>query len=217
MTQQVLFFGFVIIFILYYITIIKFQKKALFFTLVIVAIVYILYIRNVEKEKKEMNNISTFISNVENDLVHESEIPEDKVFSVHKTPKNINFIKKFPDFQNILYELRYLKKYDKPLYDKIVTYLEYFLRMHYKIMIGKYDFALSYQSIKDVRNELLNTLKTIPYNVPEMSSFEKNTELIRSITFNYIRTLFHKYPVQHFSYKAPFEHDTNKNNQYHAF
>jgi hypothetical protein len=216
-SQQNLFFVFVIVFILYYITIIKFQKKALFFTLIIIAVLFALYQQRVDKEKKQMNNVSTFISNVEDSLIHDSEIPEDKVFPLHKVPKKLSFIKKFPDFQQLLYELRSLKTYDKSLYDKIVSYIEFFLRIHFKVMIGKYDHKLYYPILKDIRNELLNTTKTIVFNVPNDSSLEKNTEHLKNITYRYMKTLYHKYPLSHITYKAPFENDTNKNNHYHAF
>lgn len=213
-----LFFVFVIVFMLYYITIIKFKKKIFFFTLIILFVLYTFYQQKIEKEKKKKKNITTFISNVEDNLIHDSEIPEDKVFYLHKVPKKLRFLKQFPDFQKLLYDLRSLKKYDRALYDKIVCFIEFFLKVHFKVMIGKYEYKLYYPILRDIRNELLNTTKTIVFNVPnDDSSLEKTFESLKDITYRYMKILYHKYPVTHFTYKAPFENDTYKNNHYHAF
>ena len=212
MLEHNIFISFVVIFL---ITFVNFQQKTRFFVLVIVFIIFIIYNRNTQKPN---NNINTYISNIEKELPRETEIPEDKIFSIHKIPTNIQFIKKNIQIQKLLYDIRFLKIYDRPLYDKIISYIEYFFKIHYMIMTGKYNSNLYFSTLKDIRHELLNTMKTIVFNVPVIDDvLEKTLESIRAITFRYMRMLYHKYPTSHMFYKAPFELDNQKNNLYHIF
>ena len=103
--------------------------------------------------------------------------------------------------------------------------------MHYKMMLGKYDFGLYFPIIKDIRGELLNTMKTIYFNIPKQSKVlsipdmdvyvDKQIELVQAFTLKYLKILYHKYAKTQqalgVGYKAPHEHDRYKSDMYHMF
>jgi hypothetical protein len=222
-----IFLIFVIGFFIYYNLFINRDSQGNFFIISILIILYILYLQKITINEKNNNNITKHINDLEKELNHDYEIPENKIYFIHKTPRNIRYIKKTQDIQQVIYDIKFLKTFDSALYEKIISYLEYFLKVHYKIMLGKYDFELYFSVLKDIRNEILNSMKTIYFNIPTISTtiYIKNLDTyieqriikIQSITLKYIKIAFHKYNKNNLTYQAPFEYDKLKDSHYNLF
>ena len=85
---------------------------------------------------------------------------------------------------------------------RLVTFIESFLRIHYKILISKYEFKLYYQVLKDIRNEIMNIIKGVYFNIPQISNVVdinnldeyvyKRSRLLQSRTYRYLKTLYQK-------------------------
>jgi outer membrane lipoprotein-sorting protein len=188
---------------------------------------YTLRSQQKKKAEKKSANIASYITTKEKQIATDSEIPENKIYFIHKTPRSLKFLQKTQDIRQIVYDLKFLEIYDKSLYEKILSYVEYFLKIHYKVMIGKYEFDYYFPILKDVRNEVLNTMKTIYFNIPkktrildieDMDSFvDERIALMQAKTYKYMKVLFHKYQRNHVFYQAPFEHDRMKDKYYHVF
>lgn len=191
------------------------NPRSLFFIGTIFIIIYVYYKNNLQKVKTKDQTISKIVNDTDR-----YEIPEDKIFSIHKIPQNLKFIQSSAEFKSILYDLNFLRRYDDNSYEKIVAYLEYFLRLHYRMMMGKYSFNSYFPILLDIRNELLNTLKAAYYNIPRNwdNTLEVNIIKIRGKTSRMIRTLHHKYGGgTHLNYEAPFGYDSMKDDRYHMF
>jgi len=232
-----IFIVFLIGFILYYNLFINRDINGVFFMFVILIVLYIIYINKKTIDEKKNSNLNKHINDFEKILDHDYEIPEDKIYFIHKTPRNLKYIKKNDDIKQIIYDIKFLKIYDQALYEKIVSYLEYFLKVHYKVMLGKYDFELNFQILKDIRIEILNSMKTIYFNIPNISTIidiknmdnyiEQRIIKIQSITMKYLKIAYHKYKknnidgfgkfVSHMSHEAPFEYDEMKDKHYNIF
>lgn len=223
---------FLIGFILYYNLFINRDINGIFFMIVILIVLYILYLNKTTVDRKNNNNVNKHIDNLEKKIGNDYEIPDNKIYFIHKTPRNIKYIKRTEDIKEIVYDLQFLQIYDEFLYEKIVSYLEYFLKIHYKVMLGKYDFKLNFQVLKDIRNEILNLMKTIYFNIPNISTIldiknldnyiEKRIIKIQSITMKYLKIVYNKYKyknnnISHIIYEAPFEHDEMNDRHYNIF
>jgi len=225
---------FLIGFMLYYNIFINRDINGIFFIFVILIVLYILYLNKKTIDEKKNNNLNKHIDDFEKTLNHDYEIPENKIYYIHKTPRSIKYIKKNEDIKQIIYDIRFLKIYDGALYEKIVSYLEYFLKVHYKVMLGKYDFELHFQVLKDIRSEILNSMKTIYFNIPNISTIldiknidnyiEQRIIKIQSITMKYLKIVYHKFKnngngiyVSHMIHEAPFEHDKMQDRHYNIF
>lgn len=221
------FIVFLVCFIVYYFVVVNKDPKGVFFIMVSFIVVYSLYAREKARNEKKNASVDSFITAKEIGL-NGHEIPEDKTLYVHKLPRNLKFVKKTKEFRDVLYDLRFLEYYDFAMYEKMLAYVEHFLRLHYKVMIGKYDFEHYFPILKDIRNEIMNTMKTMVFNTPSLNStyvdvadleafIDERVIVMQSITYKYIRSLYHKYNKVHMSYNAPYENDVMKDMHYHVF
>lgn len=225
--QENIFIVFLIAFLIYYFIVIKRDFRGVFFILSTLIILYVVYDKQRTKEEKKNSGIVEFIENKEKTL-DKSEIPTNKFVSIHKLPGDLKYLKRSDDLQKIVFELKFLEKYDKGLYDKIIGYLEHFLILHYKIMTGRYKFENYFPILKDIRNEILNSMKSIIFNTPRSKSTfldKDNVEqfiddkiiMVQAITYKYMKSLFHKYKIKHMNYNPPFENDMMNDKYYHIF
>jgi len=195
-----------------------------FFFIIILAVIGYFYYLQYQKINKTTNTTSSLMETLEKELSDKHELSDTNIYPVHKTPKNIRFLKKNEEFQQILYDLKFLKIYDNALYNKLTSLIEYFLKIHFKIMIKKYDFDLWYPVLKDIRAEILNTMKSIYLNIPNVSTIlyikdldvylEKRIRIVQAITYRFIKIVCHKYNK---SYKPPHEVDFTQDSHYALF
>jgi len=222
-----MFVVFLIGFLVYYNIFINRDAKGVFFIIVTLIVIYMYYQQKRTYDEQKNNNLNKHINDLEKTLNHDNEIPENKIYFVHKTPRNIKHIKKSEDIQQIIYDLKFLKIYDAALYEKIVSHIEYFLRLHYKVMLGKYDYETNFSVLKDIRNEILNSMKTIYFNIPTISItidiknldkyIEQRIIKMQSITGKYLKIVYNKYGKNHLTLEAPFEYDNLKEKHYNIF
>lgn len=224
--NNIFIFFIILLFIFYNLFIIR-DVKILFFIIIISIIAYILYDKRKTRDIVKDRNKIEYIDNIEKQLNHDYEIPENKIYHIHKTPRNIKYIKKNEDIKNIIYDLKFLQIYNKELYEKFISYFEYFLKIHYNVMLEKYDYRTYFSILKDIRNEILNIMKSIYFNVPKISTIidipdldkyiEKRILIIQSITYKYMKIAYNKYSQDHVTYNAPFEYDSMKDDRYDLF
>jgi hypothetical protein len=183
-----------------------------------------MYLRTLKSKKIKNKDIDVFFVNVEKELATEYEVPENKIFYIHKTPRNLKFIKKTDEYKNVLYDIKFIQIYDRALFNKLVTYIEYFLKVHYKVMLGYYNFKLYYQVLRDIRSEILNIMKTSYFNLPNVSTIinipdinvymEEKIKIVQAITYRYMKIVCQKHDK---AFKPPNEYDIAKDNKYALF
>ena len=227
--ENLLVIFFLALFLFYNLFISK-DAKTVFFIVILVAIFYMLRFQNQKDKRRNTKELDNFVDIKEKELANDSEIQDPKNFRIHKTPKSLKYLKTSPELLKLVYNLRFINLYDKALYDKILSYIEYFMKIHYNIMIGYYDFQTYFPIIKDLRFELLNLMKTGTLNLPKQSTIlpiddldkymEKKTAFIQSLTYKYIKILHHKYggsKTNVLNYEAPNNFDPLSDNQYDMF
>ena len=224
-----LFLVYIFVFYLFYLLFIQRDINITFFVILITVICVILYWQNLNRISDKDKNISKLLLEIQKDLSVEYEIPEKKIFAIHKTPRNLKYLMKKDEYVKIIYDLKFLKIYEKQLYYKLISYVNYFLKMHYNTMLEKYDYKLYFPILKDLRNEILNIMKSIHFNTPDISTIlevpnlddfiNKRTKLMQALTYKYLKVIYHKFNKDRtFShYNAPFENDYTKENHYELF
>lgn len=228
--ENLLLIFFLALFLFYNLFITK-DVKALFFIFILIGIFYMWRMQN-QKQKLTNNNkeLSSFIDGKEKELGNDSEIYDAKNFRIHKTPRNLKYLKTSPELLKFVYNLRFINLYDKALYDKLLSYIEYFMKIHYNMMIGYYDFQTYFPIIKDLRFELLNLMKTTTFNLPKQSTIlpvedldkymDEKTAFIQALTYRYLKIVHHKYggeKTNTLSYESPYSFDPANSDQYNMF
>ncbi len=203
--------------------VIKNLAERFFFITLFVILCYMYYERSKKGKIKNMDK-NNLLSNISKELGNDFEVTNSPVFFIHKTPRSLKFINKHDELKNIVYNLKFLQIYDRALYNRIIICLEYYLKIHYKVMLGKYDFNLYYPMLVDVRNEILNDMKSVYFNIPTISTIididnldnyvEKHIRLVQSITYKLLKILCNKYGKD---CKPPFGFDKIKDDHFSLF
>jgi len=106
---------------------------------------------------KELDNIDTV-----NDFILDS----NDIYPIYKKPKKFLFIKKDDYLKKIIYDLRFIKKYDRGDYIKLIILIENFLKIYYNLIIDRYD--IDYVDVLlDVRKEILNVMYNFKVDAPQ--------------------------------------------------
>jgi hypothetical protein len=212
------------VFLILFIYIIQDFNQRLFAIIILILLVYLYYLKTLKSATTKDVNRNTFIDKIEKDLSVGLEIPENSIFFIHKTPTNLKYIKKTEELLQVLYEIKFLSIYNRELFYKLISYIEYFLKIHYKMMLGKYEFKIYYQILRDIRIEILNIMKGSYYSLPNISTIltipdinaymEKRIRTVQAVTYRYLKIICHKYKQP---FKPPAEFDVAKDNHYALF
>ena len=228
--QDNLMIVFVLALFVFYNLFIKKDPKAIFFIFILFLIFYVLRRQYQTEKEKDETDLTNFIKKKEKELSNDFEIPDPKNFRIHKTPKSLKYLRTSPDLLKVVYDLKFINLYDKALYNKFLSYMEYFMKIHYNMMIGYYDFETYFQIIKDVRFEILNMIKSTTFNLPKQSTvlpiddldnyMDEKLAFIQARTYKYIKILHHKYSSKKTStmrYESPYDFDPGSNEHYNLF
>lgn len=229
--QQIITYFVSVFIVLYLYSFIQYDNTSNFFILSILIIVLLINNHNKSDNIRHQNEIQQYIDDIEQTVVSHStpEMMLETVYKVHKPLKSLRFIKNNNDATKLVYYLRFLMIYDREGYLDFIIYLEYFLKLHFNIMIEKYDVETNYLILKDVRYELLNVLQTATYSIPNVSKVFDGKNLdermhtaifkLQALTYRYVKIVYKKYHevLGHEDYKGTKKYDTLKNNKYHMY
>lgn len=176
------------------------------------------------KQKKQLKQgIELYIEELEKD-VQNHRTPEmvlEHVYVIHKPLKDLYHIKKNNVFKDVMYKLRFLQIYEKQQYFDIVVMAEYFLKIHFNMMIGKYDYQTYFVIMQDIRQEMINSLYSCYFNIPKYSKTFDSQNLerdlkwcihqLQSITFKLTKIIRNKYQLS----DDINTYDLYKNSRYH--
>jgi len=201
------------------------------FIVMFIFIVYTLTVMNKEEDKTQKNDIDVFINDMQ-ELVTKHDTQEmivNTVYKIHKPLKDLRYIKSSKEMQESLYSMRFLLTYDKEDFIDLVVLIEYFFKIHFNVMIGKYDVHTYYAILKDLRKEILNAMHSSFFDIPQYSTtfdspdlikqLQTATKRVQAITYRYLKVLSHKYRNQlfHDTYKDASGIDPQRNARYDIF
>jgi hypothetical protein len=221
---------FIVLFVIYYMTIVIKDYKGVFFIIILFAVIYIQYINKktlipenfnsfLKNILKKENNSNLFLDNKETELINDKNGIEENTFYTRKSLNNIKFIKNSKEINHELFRLKIIEKYDKELFNKIIYLTEHFLKLHYKIMMGFYEFEQHFNVIKDIRQNLLNHIKSIVYVTPKIDEELINDicDNIQGLTHRYLKILQLKYKKSQYIESPPYEYDPSQNNNFNIY
>lgn len=200
---------FIIIAFLYNIVV---YRSNLVIIVMFVIILYFMYLYDFQNRftNKDFKNIDEIITdhstnfiNKELELIQEDEyyIDSNDIYPIYKKPKKFLFLKKDKYLEKILYDLRFIQKYDKGDYLKLIILIENFLKTYYNLIIDRYD--IDYIDILlDIRKEILNIMYNFKVDAPQYDKknryihnvIQDNIIKMQSYTYQKIKNINKKYP-----------------------
>lgn len=126
----------------------------------------------------------------------------DDIFPVYKGPKTLKYLKRVVGIREICEELHFLIFYEFDMLLDVLIYLDYFFKIHYKTMLGKYDSCTYIPILLDLQKVIINNLATFVFKIPNRSKIvdkdldklmSSKISQIQSITSRYLNIITNKY------------------------
>lgn len=202
-----------------------------FFIISIIVISFLINNHSKTDNVSKQHEVNQYINDIENTVITHStpQMILETVYKIHKPLKSLRFIKNNKEAIQLIYYLRFLMIYDREGYLDIIVYLEYFLKLHFNMMIEKYDVETNFRILKDIRREILNGLLASCFNIPTISKVFDSKDLdrrmqiaimkVQALTYRYLKIIYKKYHsiLLNESYKGTVEYDTMNNQYYHMY
>jgi hypothetical protein len=128
------------------------------------------------------------------------------IYFVNKAPNTIKYILMNEDIKGILEDFHVISLYQEDLLADIIILTEYFCKVHFNVVIGKYDACTYSDILKDIQREILQKLSITIFNIPSISTMvdipDINTYIdtkkrdLHALTNKYMNILKHKYNEQ---------------------
>lgn len=132
-------------------------------------------------------------------------IDSNEIYPIYKKPKKFLFLRKDKYIEKIIYDLRFIEKYDKGDYIKLIILIENFLKIYYNLIIDRYD--IDYVDILlDTRKEILNIMYNFKVDAPQYNrkqeyihnKIQDNIVKIQSYTHKKLKNITKKFPKVQF-------------------
>ena len=171
-----------------------------------------------ELKEKHINEI------VEKDISHHKNnnfyIDNSNIYKIFKKPNKFTFLQKNKYLEEVIYDLRFIEKYDRADFFRMLILMNDFLKIYYNIIIDKYD-ETNIDILVDIRLELLNTIYNFIVDCPIYSQNKKkridihiynNLLKVQSYTYKKLKNLNKKYPNFNVKNPRPYNKDTMEDN-----
>lgn len=136
-------------------------------------------------------------------MVRDKPVFSGSMFFLHKGPQRLRYILMNEDAKGVIEDLDFIRKYNPEVLADAIIYLEYFFKVHYNVMIQKYDPCTYITILQDVSKACLNTLARSTFNIPKVSTIidipdldeymEGKIRALQAIMESYMQVLKNKY------------------------
>tara|TARA_B100000795_G_scaffold268556_1_gene255749 strand:- start:3593 stop:4252 length:660 start_codon:yes stop_codon:yes gene_type:complete len=114
---------------------------------------------NDEKTCKELQLIKD-IENIE-------QINTNNLYTHNNKNKNIKFMKENEEFINIIYNIRFIKKFDKTRHNNIIINMNKLMKIYMYILSDRYEINTYLPIFNDTKDNILELLYSIIFVVPD--------------------------------------------------
>lgn len=180
------------------------QSSSLLITIMIIMILayYIdIYLRH--QQTVENNAFKTSTDKLKNDVKDMVEVSAYNVY-IKENNKQLKYLVKNKNLMTILHNIRFMKKFNKAVYNKIVMYMDKLMKIYVYILADRYDTNTFLPLFSDVKNQILEQMYSYIFIIPEsfkhtygfdphvefdksIADFIKKTNAMQSIIENYAK------------------------------
>ena len=174
----------IILAIIYYI--LSKNKSSILLSIIIIIIAFY-YVNNYIKEtdiKYKTNTIKKEEKIIEEvkDIV---ELSTDN-FYINKNDKNVKYLIKNKEFMDILFNIRFIKKFDKTRYSNMIIYMDKLMKIYIYILADRYDINTYLPIFTDIKNSIIEIIYSLIFVVPNkfkhIYGFDPQVEIDKSLS-----------------------------------
>jgi len=154
---------------------------------IIIIIIAFYYINNYTKENDAKYKVDT-IKKEEKILKEVKDIVELSTdnFYINKNNKNVKYLIKNKEFMDILFNIRFIKKFDKTRYSNMIINMDKAMKIYIYILADRYDINTYLPIFTDIKNNILEIFYSLIFVVPNkfkhIYGFDPQVEIDKSLS-----------------------------------
>jgi hypothetical protein len=174
----------IILAIIYYI--LSKNKSSILLSIIIIIIAFY-YVNNYIKETDTKYKTDT-IKKEEKIIEEVKDIVELSTdnFYINKNNKNAKYLIKNKEFMDILFNIRFIKKFDKTRYSNIIIYMDKLMKIYIYILADRYDINIYLPIFTDIKNSIIEIIYSLIFVVPNkfkhIYGFDPQVEIDKSLS-----------------------------------
>lgn len=182
------------------------QQYGVFIFLSILAYAYYVHHTNANitaKSQQSDSKIWTYYSTL---VQGKQVLASHNIYNYQDPPVSLDYVQRDRGLKSIFDKLYVLRVFEEHLIGEILILAEHFLRVHYKVLLGKYDPKLYIQTLEDCVHQIDILFGRFIYNVPNVSSLfdipnldtyvEKEHDACMRILHRYVQIVRNKYKLE---------------------
>jgi len=107
-------------------------------------------------------------------------------FYIKKNNKNVKFLIKNKEFMDILFNIRFIKKFDKTRYSNMIINMDKLMKIYMYILADRYDINTYLPIFTDIKNNVIEIFYSLIFVVPNqfkhIYGFDPQIEIDKSLT-----------------------------------
>jgi len=161
------------------------NKSSILLSIIIIIIVFY-YINNNIKENDVKN---TKIRNIKEETI-KNEVKDiveinSNNFYINKNDKNAKFLIKNTEFMDILFNIRFIKRFDKTRYSNMIINIDKLMKIYIYILADRYDINVHLPLFNDIKNNIIEIFYSLIFVVPNkfkhIYGFDPQVEIDNSL------------------------------------
>jgi hypothetical protein len=174
----------IILALIYYI--LSKNNSSILLTIIIIIIAFY-YINSYIKDNDEQFKADGIkkIEKIRNEMKDIVELTTDN-FYIKKNNKNVKFLIKNKEFMDILFNIRFIKKFDKTRYSNMIINMDKIMKIYIYILADRYDTNTYLPIFTDIKNNVIEIFYSLIFVVPNqfkhIYGFDPQTEIDKSLT-----------------------------------
>ena len=151
--------------------------------IIIISYFYINKIKEFDSENKQ--NFKNKVAVLNEDIKYRQYITDNNNYYLKKFPEQIDYLHKDNVLLNIVFNIRFIKRYDLEKYTNILFHIDKMYKIYMFILSGRYDIEKYFNIFIDLRNMIIREMYSIyiilPSKMKYYYGFSSFDELKKSI------------------------------------
>jgi hypothetical protein len=140
-------------------------EKLITIVIIIIIAYYIDY--NIKtKFKENENSLKLATTALKKDISDVKEVSVND-FYIKESQKSLKYLKKNKAFMDIIYNIRFVKKFDKSKYTNIIVYMDHLMKVYIYILADRYDFNTYLPVFVDLQVHTEEIFYSLYFVIPE--------------------------------------------------